>query len=63
MGVPKHHKAALCVYRYLHVAGQSFGRPIQGQMEISGVKEKTKSNLWKAMEGVYMEPVDDKNNL
>ena len=44
------------------MSGQTYGRPIQGQMEIAGVRDKAKGNLWKAMEGVYMEPVE-KNSL
>ena len=32
-------------------------------MEIAGIKQKSGGNEWKAMEGVYMEPVDGKNNL
>ena len=49
------------VVRYLHVSGHTYGRPIQGQFEISGVTTPSRANQWKAMEGVYVEP--DKNNL
>lgn len=46
--------------RYLHVGGHAYGRPIQGQFEISAIATKSSGNLWKAMEGVYVEP-DTKN--
>jgi len=51
----------LC-FRYLHVSGQTYGRPIQGQFEVSAVTTKSRANQWKAMEGVYVEP-DTKTNL
>ncbi|XP_003388356.1 PREDICTED: stromal cell-derived factor 2-like [Amphimedon queenslandica] len=41
---------------YLHSTGHTYGRPIEGQHEISGHKYVSDNNLWKAMEGVYMEP-------
>ena len=47
-------------HRYLHVSGSTYGRPIQGQFEISAVPSKSRNNQWKAMEGVYMEPVMEK---
>lgn len=47
---------------YLHASSQhTYGRPIAGQKEISGSRTQSQGNLWKAMEGVYMEP--DKNSL
>jgi len=42
---------------YLHVAGQTYGRPIAGQYEVSATAAKSRGNLWQAMEGVYMEPL------
>lgn len=56
-----HHVLCLSVYRYLHVSGHTYGRPIQGQFEISAVPTKSRGNQWKAMEGVYVEP--DKKTL
>ena len=47
---------AVPAHRYLHVSGNKYGRPIEGQYEISAVASKSRSNQWKAMEGVYMEP-------
>lgn len=38
------------------MSGHAFGRPIQGQKEISAYSNADRNNLWKAMEGVYMEP-------
>ena len=35
--------------RYLHVAGQTYGRPIAGQYEVSGSATKSRSNFWQAM--------------
>lgn len=40
---------------YLHVSGHAYGRPIAGQKEVSGYSSKAQGNLWKAMEGVYMD--------
>jgi dolichyl-phosphate-mannose--protein O-mannosyl transferase len=41
--------------KYLHSTGHTFGRPIEGQHEISAHSHQGNNNLWKAMEGVYME--------
>ena len=35
--------------RYLHSTGHTYGRPINGQKEISGYPTPTRQNLWKAM--------------
>jgi len=35
--------------RYLHVAGQTYGRPIAGQYEVSATAAKSRGNLWQAM--------------
>ena len=35
--------------RYLHSTGHTYGRPIQGQHEISGHGNPGENNLWKAM--------------
>ena len=34
---------------YLHITGQTYGRPIAGQKEVSAVSYTAKGNLWKAM--------------
>ena len=36
-------------YRYLHSTGHTYGRPIEGQHEISGHRYVSDNNLWKAM--------------
>ncbi|KAK2166042.1 hypothetical protein LSH36_43g04061 [Paralvinella palmiformis] len=41
---------------YLHVSGDSYGRPIYGQREVSGYSAQNDWNTWKAVEGVYMTP-------
>ena len=35
--------------RYLHSTGHTYGRPINGQREISGYPTANRQNLWKAM--------------
>ncbi|XP_031635752.1 stromal cell-derived factor 2-like protein 1 [Contarinia nasturtii] len=41
---------------YLSVSGRTFGRPINGQMEIVGVTNSYKSTEWKAAEGIFVHP-------
>ena len=41
---------------YLQASPQTYGRPINGQREICAAGSKSPQNLWKTMEGVYMEP-------
>lgn len=36
-------------FRYLHVTGDQFGRPIHGQREISGYSYPEPGNEWKTM--------------
>ncbi|KAJ8915624.1 hypothetical protein NQ315_003408 [Exocentrus adspersus] len=43
---------------YLSASGRTFGRPINGQMEIIGVHSSTGSVHWQAMEGVYLHAPD-----
>lgn len=40
---------------YLHISGHKYGRPIAGQKEVSGATTKSNGNLWRAMEGVYLD--------
>lgn len=42
--------------KYLHSTGHTYGRPINGQREISCYPTPTQQNLWKAMEGIYLKP-------
>ncbi|XP_041360908.1 stromal cell-derived factor 2-like [Gigantopelta aegis] len=46
---------------YLHVSGDSFGRPIHGQREISGYPSPTEMNYWQAAEGIFIKPSPDPN--
>lgn len=43
---------------YLATSGRTFGRPINGQMEVMGVHSSTASVHWQAMEGVYLHAPD-----
>ncbi|XP_060517841.1 stromal cell-derived factor 2 [Cylas formicarius] len=46
---------------YLGVSGSSFGRPIEGQMEVVGVRSSSNSVHWQAVEGVYIHAPDTKH--
>lgn len=46
-------------FSYLHVSGDSFGRPISGQREVSGYGSPNELNYWQAMEGIYVTPSED----
>lgn len=41
---------------YLHVAGDTFGRPIHGQREVSGYPTPSEMNYWQAAEGIFIKP-------
>jgi len=41
---------------YLHVNGDVYGRPIQGQREVSGHSNPNEKNYWQAAEGIYIKP-------
>jgi len=43
---------------YLGASGHTFGRPINGQMEIIGSPRADGSTKWRTMEGVYVHPSD-----
>jgi len=43
---------------YLAASGHTFGRPIQGQMEIVGQHRPDGSTQWKTQEGVYVHQTD-----
>lgn len=47
------HKLSLCLiilmHRYLHISGETFGRPISGQSEVSAYTYTEPGNEWKAM--------------
>lgn len=44
--------------QYLAASGRTFGRPINGQMEIVGVRSSTGSVHWQTMEGIYLHAPD-----
>lgn len=46
---------------YLHVSGDTFGRPINGQKEISAYPSPRDSNYWKAAEGIYVKPTETRS--
>jgi hypothetical protein len=41
-------------FRYLHLTGDTYGRPIHGQKEISCYSYANSQNIWKADAGVYI---------
>ena len=43
---------------YLAASGNTYGRPIHGQMEIVGVAHSDSASYWKAMEGVFVHPTE-----
>ena len=52
-----------CVcFSYLHVTGDSYGRPIRGQREISGYPSVSELNYWEAAEGIFVTPSQSKHN-
>lgn len=42
--------------KYLHLSGDTYGRPIHGQKEISCYSYPNNQNLWKVDAGVYIRP-------
>lgn len=43
---------------YLSISGRTFGRPINGQMEVIGIRSSTGSVHWQASEGVFLHAPD-----
>ncbi|XP_076456732.1 stromal cell-derived factor 2-like [Babylonia areolata] len=41
---------------YLHISGETFGRPIRGQKEVCGFPALSDRNYWRAAEGIYIKP-------
>ncbi|KAL3853892.1 hypothetical protein ACJMK2_013191 [Sinanodonta woodiana] len=41
---------------YLHVTGDTYGRPIHGQREVCGYPSPNELNYWQTMEGIYIKP-------
>jgi dolichyl-phosphate-mannose--protein O-mannosyl transferase len=48
--------------KYLHISGDTYGRPIQGQYEVSCYNYPNQQNLWKVLEGIYIKP-NVQNNI
>ncbi|BFZ20912.1 hypothetical protein BsWGS_23951 [Bradybaena similaris] len=46
---------------FLHVTGDTYGRPIHGQKEICGFPAIHDSNYWQAAEGIYIKPTEVKS--
>ncbi|KAI6202464.1 hypothetical protein M3Y96_00951800 [Aphelenchoides besseyi] len=46
--------------KYLATSGNQFGRPIAGQKEVVGSDTASNNAYWKAAEGIYIRPNDDK---
>ena len=46
-------------FSYLHISGDTFGRPISGQREVSGYPSPSELNYWQVMEGIYVTPSED----
>lgn len=44
--------------QYLAVSGRTFGRPINGQMEIVGLPSSSGSVHWQTAEGVFLHAPD-----
>lgn len=42
--------------KFLHVSGDTYGRPIHGQFEVSCYAYANQLNWWKVAEGVYVRP-------
>jgi dolichyl-phosphate-mannose--protein O-mannosyl transferase len=47
--------------KYLHITGDTYGRPINGQFEVSCYPYANQLNLWKVMEGIYIKPSSDQH--
>lgn len=47
---------------YLGTSGRTFGRPINGQMEVVGMRSSSGAVHWQTMEGVFLRnppPMED----
>lgn len=43
---------------YLSISGRTFGRPINGQLEVVGVSNDHQAAEWKTAEGIFVHPKD-----
>ena len=46
--------------RYLHMTGDTYGRPIPGQREVSAVSSPASGGMWRVAEGIYIKPNESK---
>lgn len=45
-------------FSYLHITGDTFGRPIHGQKEVCAYPSPNELNYWQAGEGIFIKPSD-----
>ena len=45
---------------FLTVSGRTFGRPINGQMEVIGMKGEHNAANWKSVEGIFVNSIETK---
>lgn len=43
---------------YLHITGDTYGRPIHGQKEVCAYPSPNELNYWQAAEGIFIKPSD-----
>lgn len=48
-------------FSYLHMSGDTYGRPIHGQREVSAYPSPSDLNYWQAAEGIYVKPTEAKS--
>lgn len=48
---------------YLSVSGSTFGRPINGQMEVIGTGNSNQATEWKAVEGLFIHPKESREQI
>uniref|UniRef100_A0A3B5KNM6 MIR domain-containing protein n=1 Tax=Xiphophorus couchianus TaxID=32473 RepID=A0A3B5KNM6_9TELE len=44
---------------FLGITGEQYGHPIRGQREVHGMSTPNQHNLWRTMEGVFIQPSQD----
>jgi dolichyl-phosphate-mannose--protein O-mannosyl transferase len=49
--------------KWLSVSGRSYGRPINGQVEVIGSGYPDSSSYWKTEEGVFVKPTDKESGV
>ena len=48
----------LYFFSYLHISGDTYGRPIHGQKEVSAYSAPNSHNQWMAAEGIFIKPTE-----